>query len=158
MGLGPSVEINFLWGWIVGLGPGELAQGPNEWLCSGSTGFSYAFSEIRQKRLKSLNIRNACGARLEKRSFHPPPVPARDLEKLTRKPELVSNMKLHLVHKCVRNITIQIESWPVARPTCAIRFTQELHSRLGCDAKTVPISCSARAPSSHPSSYNDIFT
>jgi hypothetical protein len=37
------------------------------------------FSEIRQKRLKPLNIRNACGERLENRSLHPPPVPARDL-------------------------------------------------------------------------------
>ena len=37
------------------------------------------FSEIRQKRLKPLTIRNACGERLEKRSLHPPPVPARDL-------------------------------------------------------------------------------
>ena len=37
------------------------------------------FSEIRQKRLEPLNIRNACGERLEKRSLHPPPVPARDL-------------------------------------------------------------------------------
>jgi hypothetical protein len=35
------------------------------------------FSKIRQKRLKSLNIRNACGERLEQRSLHPPP--ARDL-------------------------------------------------------------------------------
>ena len=37
------------------------------------------FSEIRQERMKPLNIRNACGERLEKRSLHPPPVPARDL-------------------------------------------------------------------------------
>jgi hypothetical protein len=45
----------------------------------GCIGFSYAFPEIRQKRLKPLNIRNACGERLEKRSLHPPPVSARDL-------------------------------------------------------------------------------
>ena len=79
LGPGPSVTRNFLAGWIVGLGLGELAQGPGVSLCLGCIGFSYAFPEIRQKRLKSLNIRNACGERLEKRSLHPPPVPARDL-------------------------------------------------------------------------------
>ena len=31
------------------------------------------------ERLKPLNIRNTCGERLEQRSLHPPPVPARDL-------------------------------------------------------------------------------
>ena len=79
LGPGPSVRRNFLAGWIVGLGLGELAQGPGVSLCLGCIGFSYAFPEIRQKRLKPLNIRNACGERLEKRSLHPPPVPARDL-------------------------------------------------------------------------------
>jgi hypothetical protein len=42
-------------------------------------GVFLCFSEIRQERLKPLNIRNACGERLEKRSLHPPLVPARDL-------------------------------------------------------------------------------
>ena len=79
LGPGPSVRSNFLAAWIVGLGPRELAQGPGVSLCLGCIGFSYAFPEIRQKRLKPLNIRNACGERLEKRSLHPPPVPARDL-------------------------------------------------------------------------------
>ena len=79
LGPGPSVRSNFLAAWIVGLGPRELAHGPGVSLCLGCIKFSNAFSEIRQKRLKPLNIRNACGERLEQRSLHPPPVPARDL-------------------------------------------------------------------------------
>jgi hypothetical protein len=39
----PSVRSNFLWAWIVGLGLGKLAQGPDEWLCLGCIGFSYDF-------------------------------------------------------------------------------------------------------------------
>jgi hypothetical protein len=46
LGPGPSVTSNFLAAWIVGLGPGELAQGPHEWLCLGCMGLSYAFPEI----------------------------------------------------------------------------------------------------------------
>jgi len=52
LGPGPSVRRNFLAAWIVGLGPRELAQGPGVSLCLGCIGFSYAFPEIRQKRLK----------------------------------------------------------------------------------------------------------
>ena len=40
LGTGPSVKSNFLWTWIVGLGPGELAQGPGVSLCLGCIGFS----------------------------------------------------------------------------------------------------------------------
>ena len=88
LGPGPSVRSNFLAAWIVGLGHGELASWARAWGASlrarrvalfGLYWVFLCFSEIRQKRLKPLNIRNACGERLEKRSLHPPPVPARDL-------------------------------------------------------------------------------
>jgi hypothetical protein len=79
LGPGPSVRRNFLAAWIVGLGHGELAQGPGVPLCLGCIGFSHAFRKYGRNACKPLNIRNACGERLEKRSLHPPPVPARDL-------------------------------------------------------------------------------
>ena len=48
LGPGPSVRSNFLAAWIVGLGPRELAQGPDEKLCLGCIRFSMLFGNTAE--------------------------------------------------------------------------------------------------------------